>query len=725
EEFLQTEEAILKATVGQALRPPAVNPARGQEIYPTPAAPPVIAPPALAVVAQPAPPSIAPPVQSRESAPAPAPADLTVLLLRVVSDRTGYPQEMLGLDQDLEADLGIDSIKRVEIFGALRELSTETALGDDGDMEAVAKLKTLRQVLEFLEQKMPAGSASASAGSAPAAPRLNSLLHTASVIQHTPGESLTLALSLDLNEHLYVKDHSLYYPASERNNQTNRIYVMPLTGSLELMCQAAALLGPGLQVTGCADMQVFRPLNAAEDEEPTRIQIAAKVHARSAVADALEVRVTIREDKPSGGVLSQSTVLLDRRFADAPLPIEVPLKNARAPMCSGRDVYETHRMFHGPSFQGICAIDQVAENGLHAKLEILPVDKLLRSEPRPEFQIDPYLLDAAGQLVGYWPLEYLDQGFVVLPVKVAGLVKYCENPPPGTVLDYRLRLRHVNQRTLAADYDVILPDGRLWLRVTGWEDWRFYWPPTIYNCWRWPKTEYPSAPVSVPALESRGYQCRLFHMRGDQEREGLAGEVWMRILLNRRETPEFERVRLEDRPNWLLLRITAKDAVRSWTFRYHDRPLFPADIEIESHPDGRLQAGGFWAAEVPVPKIAAWLTGPVSVAVAGPAQCSVLAVDAGECYDPECLLPDELDWLRRAPDRSEWLLRAVAAKQVAARYLNPAGSGEYWKSLVLVKMDANQGMMEVADPGSAVNAEDTVSVATAREGETVIAVAFK
>jgi len=43
----------------------------------------------------------------------------------------------------------------------------------------------------------------------------------------------------------------------------------------------------------------------------------------------------------------------------------------------------------------------------------------------------------------------------------------------------------------------------------------------------------------------------------------------------------------------------------------------------------------------------------------------------------------------------------------------------------LVKMDANQGMMEVADPGSAVNAEDTVSVATAREGETVIAVAFK
>jgi acyl transferase domain-containing protein/NAD(P)H-dependent flavin oxidoreductase YrpB (nitropropane dioxygenase family) len=44
--------------------------------------------------------------------------DLTKILLGLVSERTGYPTEMLGLDQDLEADLGIDSIKRVEIVGA-------------------------------------------------------------------------------------------------------------------------------------------------------------------------------------------------------------------------------------------------------------------------------------------------------------------------------------------------------------------------------------------------------------------------------------------------------------------------------------------------------------------------------------------------------------------------------------------------------------------------------
>jgi acyl carrier protein len=43
----------------------------------------------------------------------------------VVSDKTGYPQEMLGMEMDLEADLSIDSIKRVEIIGTLRsELGT-------------------------------------------------------------------------------------------------------------------------------------------------------------------------------------------------------------------------------------------------------------------------------------------------------------------------------------------------------------------------------------------------------------------------------------------------------------------------------------------------------------------------------------------------------------------------------------------------------------------------
>ena len=49
-------------------------------------------------------------------------ATITTRLLETVRDRTGYPIETLGLELDMEADLGIDSIKRVEILGKLRDV---------------------------------------------------------------------------------------------------------------------------------------------------------------------------------------------------------------------------------------------------------------------------------------------------------------------------------------------------------------------------------------------------------------------------------------------------------------------------------------------------------------------------------------------------------------------------------------------------------------------------
>ena len=44
---------------------------------------------------------------------------LLELLLGIVEEKTGYPRDMVGVDQNLEADLGIDSIKRIEVVGEL------------------------------------------------------------------------------------------------------------------------------------------------------------------------------------------------------------------------------------------------------------------------------------------------------------------------------------------------------------------------------------------------------------------------------------------------------------------------------------------------------------------------------------------------------------------------------------------------------------------------------
>lgn len=70
-------------------------------------------------------------------------------LLRVTSERTGYPKEMLNLDSDIEADLGIDSIKRVEILGAfVRSFPEAERQKFQVSIDEISKLRTLRSIIE-------------------------------------------------------------------------------------------------------------------------------------------------------------------------------------------------------------------------------------------------------------------------------------------------------------------------------------------------------------------------------------------------------------------------------------------------------------------------------------------------------------------------------------------------------------------------------------------------
>jgi malonyl CoA-acyl carrier protein transacylase len=119
-----------------------------------PIAPPPAAPPRPAPVK--AAPTAAAPSGPAPSVPAPAapkPAAATArplvdVLLEIAGDRTGYPPEMLGLDANLEADLGIDSIKRVEIIAAFRR-AVIPSMGEPpaSFMERVTAAKTLRQIV--------------------------------------------------------------------------------------------------------------------------------------------------------------------------------------------------------------------------------------------------------------------------------------------------------------------------------------------------------------------------------------------------------------------------------------------------------------------------------------------------------------------------------------------------------------------------------------------------
>ena len=74
--------------------------------------------------------------------------ELQSFLINFVVEHTGYPTEMVELDADLEADLGIDSIKKAQLFGELAEYFDVQGTGSEE--LSLDAFPTLRHVMDFL-----------------------------------------------------------------------------------------------------------------------------------------------------------------------------------------------------------------------------------------------------------------------------------------------------------------------------------------------------------------------------------------------------------------------------------------------------------------------------------------------------------------------------------------------------------------------------------------------
>ncbi len=164
-----------------------------------PTAPPVpVAPAAPAQVEAPAPAPVA--------APSPPAADpLVTAVVGIVSEMTGYPADLLDLDLDLEADLGVDTVKQAEVFAAVRE---RFGVERDDNL-ALRDFPTLTHVIGWVRDKTgtPAPTA-ASAAPAVATPAPAGDEITAAVVgivsEMTGYPADLLDLDLDLEADLGV-----------------------------------------------------------------------------------------------------------------------------------------------------------------------------------------------------------------------------------------------------------------------------------------------------------------------------------------------------------------------------------------------------------------------------------------------------------------------------------------------------------------------------------------
>ncbi|RJU93470.1 MAG: acyltransferase domain-containing protein [Candidatus Poseidoniales archaeon] len=129
------------------------------------------------VSASPAPVEASPEVKavSPEPAPSPAPAPapaakvddaaMTATVVAVVVEHTGYPADFIELDQDLEGELGIDTVKQAEIMADIRD---KFSLPIDEDF-VLADHPTLNHMIGYI-QRMQGGAPAASPATPVASP---------------------------------------------------------------------------------------------------------------------------------------------------------------------------------------------------------------------------------------------------------------------------------------------------------------------------------------------------------------------------------------------------------------------------------------------------------------------------------------------------------------------------------------------------------------------------
>ncbi len=375
-------------------------------------------------------------------------------------------------------------------------------------------------------------------------------------------------------------------------------------------------------------------------------------------------------------------------------------------------LYNTGLMFHGPCFQGVAGVDVSGENGVIARLQTLPANTLFRSLGNPQFVTDPVVLDAAGQLVGFWAAEYLERGFVVFPYHLTHLAVYGPNRQPGEALTTLVDLKLTPGDTMRSNIDICNPDGSVWMQLEGWADRRFDPPRRFHQAWIAPRSAMLSESWTTPLAglpASSEFDCfRVESMFPPGA--GLWKDLWASLVLSRRERQSFEQGRGPEHRHmeWLAGRTAVKDAVRSWLRKHYGLELLAADVEIEQDEHGKPRVAGLWTTQVPAaPEISLTHSDGMAVAlVCDPADGQQIGIDLQRVRDVKedflklAFGPDEERLISSLPSsaRAEWIMRLWCAKEAVSKALG-RGLVEGPKSVEILSFDSATGVARATPKG--------------------------
>lgn len=665
--FLETQDAVMSAYLGSTQKP---GP--------------------LPIGAVPEAPRVEPLTESRAALTIPPPTptgealDPAMVLLGLVSRRTGYPIETLSLDQDMEADLGIDSIKRVEIFG---ELQDQGMLAVGTDVEALSRARTLRDVIAKLRSPTDSGQASTS----------------------WPGEVVTFETGQRfvgywiLSPDDPVASHHTLGGRRISAVDTTRLGlpVLPFTVMAEILAQAAAILEPRRVVVGLQDVQAHRwiayPLSGTSRIEATATRDPSSPD---------EISVSLRTVPAGPGqrptLAVEGQVLFADRRPESPTAPPFQVDGGTPCRRTAEELYREQWLFHGEAFQAMTRVGDASRSAIEGTLRVLPRRALLPESRWPRLHTDPIVLDAFTHLLGCWGIDQRagEEGDVMFPLRVGEIALFGEDPPEGVNVPCRITIDQISRPIIKARADLIGPSGRVWVSIRDWEDWRFYWPGHYRDVFRAPDTVLLGEPIDLSGTDPSLTAVWL------EPPADMGKPVWRdvlaRVQLSPVEHAESRTEGLSDREwtarIWSI--VAAKEAARRLWLSIGGSPVFPADLSVDPDSKGRRLVGPVpgGRGEPPVSVAMASADG-VAIAVASADVSARLGVGViglatfDSTPDPLDLPHAELSHVRIG-ESPELLAKIQCVRETAGRALRPR-EPLAWRSIKILSFVDTAGIATV------------------------------
>jgi acyl transferase domain-containing protein/phosphopantetheinyl transferase len=362
--------------------------------------------------------------------------------------------------------------------------------------------------------------------------------------------------------------------------------VLPFAVMAEMLAQVAAILRPAESLVALRDVQAHRWIRY--EDEPVALEIEARPDADRPDA----VRVAIYNRGPAASMRDREAPVFEGVAAFAAARAEPPRAGpfpgaeTRPSAFDARQLYEEQWLFHGPALRAIARVGETSARGIAGSLRVLPRGPLLRdADDACGLHIDPIILDNFTHLLGCWGLDWLESGDVVFPLRMAELALFGEPPADGSEVDCRIRVRDLEHHRVGADAEIVRADGTTWMRIQGWDDWRFHWPARYRDVFRRPDVELLGEELEIGIAPSRARAVWL------QPPADMGRPVWRDVLeqtqLSPAERAEIARGPDSRRTLRLWGRIAAKDAARRLGLVRGEGPTYPADLEILADPRGK------------------------------------------------------------------------------------------------------------------------------------------